>query len=76
MRFLQRLTALPCSMSLLALAGRQGIRGLPVEETTGTHGWLEALEVCFFLLLGEGEGGMMRSCSMLLLRLEACKAVQ
>jgi len=74
MRFLQRLMALPCSMSLLALAGRQGIRGLPVEETTGTHGWLEALEVCFFLLLGEG--GMMRSRSMLLLRLEACKAVQ
>jgi hypothetical protein len=32
--------------------------------------------VCFFLLLGEGEGGMMRSWSMLLLRLEACKAVQ
>ena len=74
MRFLQRLMALPCSMNLLALAGRQGIRGLPVEETTGTHGWLEALEVCFFLLLGEG--GMMRSWSMLLLRLEACKAVQ
>ena len=76
MRFLQRLMALPCSMSLLALAGRQGIRGLPVEETTGTHGWLEALEVCFFLLLGEGEAGMMRSWSMLLLRLEACKAMQ
>ena len=76
MRFLQRLMALPCSMSLLALAGRQGIRGLPVEETTGTHGWLEALEVCFFLLLDEGEGGMMRSWSMLLLRLETCKAVQ
>ena len=46
------------------------------EETTGTHGWLEALEVCFFLLLGEAEGGMMKSWSMLLLRLEACKAVQ
>ena len=67
---------LSVKLGLLALAGRQGIRGLPVEETTGTHGWLEALEVCFFLLLGEAEGGMMWSWSMLLLRLEACKAVQ
>ena len=35
-----------------------------------------SVKLGLLLLLGEGEGGMMRSWSMLLLRLEACKAVQ